>query len=120
MDEMQAELDWDNGLSSGAAPRGGSFDDVLEAADERLPMDEWDDYAGDEVGDDEVGGPGELPPHTYVCPTAGNVIYYQQQPSTRSNRLPYVYTNPEPFTLLSPLDAVYVLVDPDTHVPNQW
>jgi len=122
MDEMQAELDWDNGVGSGAAPRGGgsSFDDILEAADERLPMDEWDDYAGDEVGDDEVGGGGELPPLSYVCPTAGNVIYYQQQSSTRSNRLPYVYTNPEPFTLLSPLDAVYVLVDPDTHVPNEW
>lgn len=37
-----------------------------------------------------------------------------------SNRLPYVLTMPEPFTLVSEKDGVYILCNPDFELPSAW
>lgn len=132
LEVMEAQLEREGGLGLGghAFGRGvgggpaGTKDHP--SGDEELPplgdYGEYDDEEelGEEVGDGDLDGDGGGAPLSYVCPTNGNVIYYQELPSPRDNRLPYVYTNPEPFTLLSPLDAVYVLVHPETHIPNRW
>lgn len=132
MEVMEAQLEREGGLGlgshasgsgAGGSGRAGSRDNLSD--DDELPPLGYDDYdddeeLGEEVEDGDLDGGGSRAPRSYVCPTNGNVIYYQEVPSPRDNRLPYVYTNPEPFTLLSPLDAVYVLVRPETHIPDRW
>lgn len=132
LEVMEAQLEREGGLGlgghgygsgPGGGGRAGSRDNL--SADDELPPFGYDDYddeeeLGDEVADGDVDGGGSRAPRSYVCPTNGNVIHYEEVPSPRDNRLPYVYTNPEPFTLLSPLDAVYVLVHPQTHIPDRW
>lgn len=131
LEVMEAQLVREGGLglgghALGSDAAGGPADarDHLSGDEELPPLgyDEYDDEEelGEEIEDGDLEGAGGGAPLSYVCPTSGNVIYYQELPSPRDNRLPYVYTNPEPFTLLSPLDAVYVLVHPETHIPDRW
>lgn len=131
LEVMEAQLERDGGLGlSGhvfGSPDGGGPVGARDHSlgDNGLPAfgyDEYDDEEelGEEVDDGDLDGHDGGAPLSYVCPTNGNVIYYQELPSPRDNRLPYVYTNPEPFTLLSPLDAVYALVHPERHIPDRW
>lgn len=131
LEVMEAQLEREGGLGLGGhafgsgAGGGPAATRDHPSGDEELPplgYDEYDDEEelGEEVEDGDLDGDDSGAPLSYVCPTNGNVIYYQELPSPRDNRLPYVYTNPEPFTLLSPLDAVYVLVHPETHIPDRW
>ena len=48
----------------------------------------------------------------YSFPTNDRVVEYKELPEG-TNALPYVYTNPEAYTIVSEYDAVYVLADPD-------
>lgn len=70
--------------------------------------------------DDELGAlfpegimsPRPVPDmQSYTCPTTGRVATFEQV-SSGGNVLPYVYTNPEPYTLVSEHDAVYILAHP--------
>jgi len=56
---------------------------------------------------------------TYVCPTTNCTYYYHAQ-TNGENKLPYVYTNPQPFTLISDQDAVYCIADPSKKIPEDW
>ncbi|GAB0489130.1 hypothetical protein MMPV_000346 [Pyropia vietnamensis] len=131
LEVMEAQLERDGGLGLGGHAFGslggggptGTRDN--SSGDNGLPpfgYDQYDDEEelGEEVDDGDLDDDGVDAPRSYRCPTNGNVIYYQELPSPRDNRLPYVYTNPEPFTLLSPLDAVYALVHPEKHIPDRW
>jgi hypothetical protein len=56
---------------------------------------------------------------TYRCSTTGHVATFEEI-SGGENVLPYVYTNPEPYTLVSEHDAVYVLAHPHLRLPDEW
>lgn len=70
----------------------------------------------DEIGDAENLDEGEL--GHYTCPTTGRESMFKEH--NAGNQLPYVYANPEPYTLVSEHDAVYVLVSPQTMLPDEW
>eukprot|EP00177_Eucheuma_denticulatum_P003901 GFKZ01007054.1.p1 GENE.GFKZ01007054.1~~GFKZ01007054.1.p1 ORF type:complete len:1586 (-),score=225.71 GFKZ01007054.1:1601-6358(-) len=55
----------------------------------------------------------------YTCPNTRMTAMYREVPGGE-NVLPYVYTNPEAFTLVSEKDAVYVLMSPQQNVPDVW
>jgi hypothetical protein len=55
----------------------------------------------------------------YECPTTGRRIRYQEA-SRGENVLPYVYTNPEPYTVVASSDAVFVLCPPELFIPHVW
>eukprot|EP00178_Gracilaria_changii_P008933 TRINITY_DN2662_c0_g1_i1.p1 TRINITY_DN2662_c0_g1~~TRINITY_DN2662_c0_g1_i1.p1 ORF type:complete len:1638 (-),score=198.24 TRINITY_DN2662_c0_g1_i1:1834-6747(-) len=57
--------------------------------------------------------------HKYTCPSSRRTTMYRELPGG-DNVLPYVYTNPEAFTLVSDRDAVYVLVSPNVQLPDEW
>lgn len=57
--------------------------------------------------------------HKYICPNTGRVAFYHEV-EAGGNVLPYVYTNPEPYTLISEHDTVFVLVAPLVNLPEQW
>lgn len=56
---------------------------------------------------------------SYTCPTTGHTANFEQIPGGE-NVLPYVYTNPEPYTLISEHDAVYILAHPLLKIPDVW
>lgn len=56
---------------------------------------------------------------SYTCPTRGHTAKFEEV-SGGENVLPYVYTNPEPYTLISEHDAVYILAHPLLKVPDVW
>lgn len=56
---------------------------------------------------------------TYTCPSSGRTAMFKEVPGGE-NVLPYVYTNPEAYTLVSEHDAVYVLVPPHVKLPEEW
>lgn len=57
---------------------------------------------------------------SYRCPTTGRVATFEQVMSG-DNVLPYVYTNPEPYTLVSEHDAVYILAHPHVRIKqDDW
>lgn len=56
----------------------------------------------------------------YDCPTTKRRIRYMEASGGGENVLPYVYTNPEPFTLVAGSDAVFVLCPPETSIPVNW
>lgn len=59
------------------------------------------------------------PPYQkYTCPSSGRSAYFKEVPGGE-NVLPYVYTNPEAYTLVSEHDAVYVLVSPQMSLPTE-
>jgi hypothetical protein len=80
--------------------RGGDADD------ESRPLLAGDVPAGPDV-------------HSYTCPTTGHTAKFEQIPGGE-NVLPYVYTNPEPYTLISEHDAVYILAHPLLKIPDVW
>lgn len=55
----------------------------------------------------------------YICPTTKRKIRYEEG-LNGENVLPYVYTNPEPYTLVAASDRLFVLCDPDLSIPTQW
>lgn len=55
----------------------------------------------------------------YTCPTTKRRIFYQETMSGE-NVLPYVYSCPEPYSLVAASDAVFVLCDPSTEIPLDW
>jgi Calcium-activated BK potassium channel alpha subunit/Ion channel len=64
--------------------------------------------------------PGPLSPlQSYTCPTTDRTATFEEVISG-DNVLPYVYTNPEPYTLISEHDAVYILVHPLVKMPDEW
>lgn len=56
---------------------------------------------------------------TYTCPSSQRTAIFKEVPGG-GNVLPYVYTNPEAFTVVSENDAVYVLVPPHKNIPEEW
>ncbi|KAI0562786.1 hypothetical protein FGB62_53g120 [Gracilaria domingensis] len=66
-----------------------------------------------------TGGYGSEDHHKYTCPSSRRTTMYRELPGG-DNVLPYVYTNPEAFTLVSDRDAVYVLVSPNVQLPEEW
>lgn len=62
---------------------------------------------------------GEEPYKPYICPSSGRTAIFKEVPGGE-NVLPYVYTNPEAYTLVSEHDAVYVLVSPHVTIPDDW
>ncbi|KAJ8901596.1 hypothetical protein NDN08_003804 [Rhodosorus marinus] len=55
----------------------------------------------------------------YTCPTTKGK-YFFHTPVGGENKLPYVYTNPQPFTLVSDRDAVYCIANPSIDLPDEW
>jgi hypothetical protein len=83
---------------------------------------------------DSMHGAGDVPPlmtssfnsdsgsptwQTYRCSTTGHVATFEEI-AGGENVLPYVYTNPEPYTLVSEHDAVYILAHPQLRLPDEW
>eukprot|EP00737_Agarophyton_chilense_P001478 gb/GEZJ01001663.1/.p1 GENE.gb/GEZJ01001663.1/~~gb/GEZJ01001663.1/.p1 ORF type:complete len:1636 (-),score=201.02 gb/GEZJ01001663.1/:993-5900(-) len=64
-------------------------------------------------------GYGTESQRNYTCPSSRRTTTYKELPGG-DNVLPYVYTNPEAFTLVSDRDAVYVLVSPNVQLPEEW
>ncbi|PXF42034.1 Calcium-activated potassium channel subunit alpha-1 [Gracilariopsis chorda] len=62
---------------------------------------------------------GEEVHRKYTCPSSRRTTRYKEL-AGGDNVLPYVYTNPEAFTLVSNNDAVYVLVSPNVQLPEEW
>lgn len=56
---------------------------------------------------------------SFTCPTTGHKANFEQIPGGE-NVLPYVYTNPEAYTLISEHDAVYILAHPLLKIPDVW
>lgn len=56
---------------------------------------------------------------SYTCPSSGRTAIFKEVPSGE-NVLPYVYTNPEAYTIVSEHDAVYVLASPHVTIPDDW
>lgn len=56
---------------------------------------------------------------SYTCPSSGRTAVFEEVPGG-DNVLPYVYTNPEAYTLVSEHDAVYVLAHPHVKIPSEW
>lgn len=85
--------------------------------------------ATDEIPDDEENAESRLPAsdgndvgpriQSYRCPTTGHIANFEQIPGGE-NVLPYVYTNPEAYTLISEHDAVYILAHPLLKIPDIW
>lgn len=105
-----------NGSDDGMRERLSNSSDTIEgvrrnANDGDSDIEEQEDAFEDEEEYDVV--------HKYTCPNTGREAYYHEVPGG-GNVLPYVYTNPEPYTLVSHHDAVYVLVAPHVTVPNKW
>lgn len=57
--------------------------------------------------------------NSYTCPSSGRTALFKEVPGGE-NVLPYVYTNPEAYTLVSEHDAVYILVSPQVTIPEDW
>lgn len=55
----------------------------------------------------------------YDCPTTRRRIRYEEA-RCGENSLPYVYTNPEPYTIVAADDAVFVMCHPDHVIPCDW
>eukprot|EP00178_Gracilaria_changii_P026985 TRINITY_DN836_c0_g1_i1.p1 TRINITY_DN836_c0_g1~~TRINITY_DN836_c0_g1_i1.p1 ORF type:complete len:1410 (-),score=179.92 TRINITY_DN836_c0_g1_i1:11724-15953(-) len=55
----------------------------------------------------------------YTCPTTKRKIYYKEA-MDGANVLPYVYSCPEPYSLVAASDAVFVLCDPKREIPANW
>ncbi|CDF36684.1 unnamed protein product [Chondrus crispus] len=55
----------------------------------------------------------------YTCPSTKRRIFYQEAVNGE-NVLPYVYCCPEPYSLVAPSDAVFVLCHPATIIPPNW
>lgn len=55
----------------------------------------------------------------YTCPSSQRTAIFKEVVGG-GNVLPYVYTNPEAFTVVSENDAVYVLVSPHKTIPEEW
>lgn len=76
----------------------------------QTPPDGFSSCDGDEgeglLLDSEAGESG-----TYKFVTSDRTVAYKEHEDGR-NILPYVYTNPEPYTVVGHHDAIYVLVDP--------
>eukprot|EP00179_Madagascaria_erythrocladioides_P012330 CAMPEP_0198370448 /NCGR_PEP_ID=MMETSP1450-20131203/156721_1 /TAXON_ID=753684 ORGANISM="Madagascaria erythrocladiodes, Strain CCMP3234" /NCGR_SAMPLE_ID=MMETSP1450 /ASSEMBLY_ACC=CAM_ASM_001115 /LENGTH=1055 /DNA_ID=CAMNT_0044077989 /DNA_START=86 /DNA_END=3249 /DNA_ORIENTATION=- len=51
---------------------------------------------------------GNLTERRYACPTTGLAIKFEEVPGGE-NVLPYVYTNPEPYSVIAETDAVFAL-----------
>lgn len=92
---------------SGEATIRVQFHNDRDAADD-------DDEESPLLGDDGMG-----PFKTYTCPTRGHTARFEEVPGGE-NVLPYVYTNPEPYTLISEHDAVYILAHPLLKIPDVW
>lgn len=96
-----------------------------------IPAGLWFDMAEDvhtaQQGTEPPPEEEEEPPvdefeyDTYTCPTHGRKAIFREERGG-DNVLPYVYTNPEPYTLISEHDAVYVLVPPAHTLPepDEW
>eukprot|EP00180_Rhodochaete_pulchella_P001241 Plantae.Rhodophyta-Rhodochaete_pulchella.ctg2058.p1 GENE.Plantae.Rhodophyta-Rhodochaete_pulchella.ctg2058~~Plantae.Rhodophyta-Rhodochaete_pulchella.ctg2058.p1 ORF type:complete len:229 (-),score=26.42 Plantae.Rhodophyta-Rhodochaete_pulchella.ctg2058:36-722(-) len=57
--------------------------------------------------------------HSYRCRTTDRILEYEEV-GPGENVLPYVYTLPDPFTLLSASDGVFVFCSPSVEIPNIW
>lgn len=105
MVRVQVQMDGaDVGPTSSAAGLSGGV------AEDQDPIDssrETDPLLRDD-GTAQADGPEVL---SYTCPTTGHTASFEQVPGG-DNVLPYVYTNPEPYTLVSEHDAVYILAHP--------
>jgi len=67
-----------------------------------------------------LAGPPTISSETsYTCPTTKGK-YYFHVPVGGENKLPYIYTNPQPFTLVSDRDAVYCIANPSIDLPDEW
>ncbi|PXF45524.1 Calcium-activated potassium channel slowpoke [Gracilariopsis chorda] len=55
----------------------------------------------------------------YTCPTTRRRIFYYEAVDG-ANVLPYVYSCPEPYSLVAASDAVFVLCDPKKEIPINW
>ncbi|CAN8073689.1 unnamed protein product [Agarophyton chilense] len=55
----------------------------------------------------------------YTCPTTKRQIFYKEA-IDGANVLPYVYSCPEPYSLVAASDAVFVLCDPKRELPANW
>lgn len=55
----------------------------------------------------------------YTCPTTKRRIFYREA-ENGENVLPYVYSCPEPYSLVASSDAVFVLCHPRTVIPPNW
>eukprot|EP00172_Hildenbrandia_rubra_P004558 Plantae.Rhodophyta-Hildenbrandia_rubra.ctg9423.p1 GENE.Plantae.Rhodophyta-Hildenbrandia_rubra.ctg9423~~Plantae.Rhodophyta-Hildenbrandia_rubra.ctg9423.p1 ORF type:complete len:1282 (+),score=153.34 Plantae.Rhodophyta-Hildenbrandia_rubra.ctg9423:1145-4990(+) len=60
------------------------------------------------------------PENVYTCPTTKHQQVFDEQEGGGENVLPYVYTFPEPFTLVDESDFVYVLAHPSLDIPRVW
>lgn len=90
------------------AHRGTSMEQILQPGnfsfqDDPLLQESSDDF-------DEM---------YYDCPSTQRRIRYQEA-ECGENALPYVYTNPEPYTIVSASDAVFVLCPPTHAIPTTW
>lgn len=125
--------DRDGNSSTATGGRGERVDiptDMLLGMAHDLRQVERDDDDGndDEIEDDrgfgtgaEVDADDEDKPvvHKYTCPNTGRIAFYHEVPGG-GNVLPYVYASPEPYTLVSQRDEVYVLVAPNVSLPDSW
>lgn len=67
----------------------------------------------DEIPDEDIST------GRFTCPSTGRTAEYVECFGGQ-NVLPYVYTNPEAYTVVSENDAVYVLVPPNINIPEIW
>lgn len=74
---------------------------------------------GTEDQEDDADDLNEPGVHRYTCPNTGREAYFHEVHGG-DNVLPYVYANPEPYTIVSPHDAVYVVVAPHVTLPEKW
>ena len=80
----------------------------------------------DEIEDIDLSGPAfeDRPsafddPLVYECPTTKRKMYYKEHMFGK-NVLPYVFSFPPPYTLVTDSDAVFVLCNPETEIPKNW
>lgn len=99
---------------------GGQSDDRSARVDIPASMmfDMAEDVQAAQQGTSSVLS-GEEPYEPYTCPSSGRTAIFKEVPGGE-NVLPYVYTNPEAYTLVSEHDAVYVLVSPHVTIPEDW
>mmetsp|Transcript_4423 Transcript_4423/g.18858 ORF Transcript_4423/g.18858 Transcript_4423/m.18858 type:complete len:1101 (-) Transcript_4423:299-3601(-) len=66
-----------------------------------------------------AGSPAIAGETCYTCPTTKGKYFFHVAVGGE-NKLPYVYTNPQPFTLVSDRDAVYCIANPSIDLPDEW
>lgn len=116
-----------SGEGSSGKDLGGGGADGSAAARVNIPASLLFDMAEDvqaaqqegEAALSQDGGTEEDSFHSYTCPTSGRTCMFKEV-AGGENVLPYVYTNPEAYTLVSEHDAVYVLLSPAHQLPEEW